>query len=99
MWIETRICAPGSLGLADLSGVVDFALVYAVLHEVPDRERFLREIRRTLRRDGTLFFGEPSSPVRPEDYKEEVSLITAVGFAGIPARHPERAMTAVFRKS
>jgi 2-polyprenyl-3-methyl-5-hydroxy-6-metoxy-1,4-benzoquinol methylase len=96
--IETRICAPESLGLADLSGAVDFALVYAVLHEVPDRQRFLREIHQTLRRDGMLFFGEPPGPVPPEDYEEEVSLIGAVGFAGIPARHPERPMTAVFKK-
>ena len=34
--IDARICPSDSLGLADLNGQIDFTLLMAVVHEVPD---------------------------------------------------------------
>ncbi len=96
--IETRVCTAESLEISDLYGQVDFALVYAVLHEVFNPRQFLREIHRALSRNGLLFFGEPSGPVRPPEFEEELSLIAGEGFVRIPSRHPDGPQSAVFGK-
>ncbi len=36
--IETRLCTQDSLGLEPLVGTIDFAVLFAVVHEVPARE-------------------------------------------------------------
>jgi 2-polyprenyl-3-methyl-5-hydroxy-6-metoxy-1,4-benzoquinol methylase len=94
--IETRVCSSESLQIADLCGQVDFALAYAVLHEARDPERFLRDIHQALSADGLLFFGEPSGPVSPSEFEEEISFIKQMGFVQTPSRHPGRPMSAVF---
>ena len=64
--IETRVCSQGSLGVRDLEGEVDFALAYAVVHEVPDAARFLAEIGEALARGGRLLIAEPRGHVSSE---------------------------------
>jgi ubiquinone/menaquinone biosynthesis C-methylase UbiE len=96
--IETRVCTPESLEISDLHGQVDFALAYAVLHEAFNPRQFLREIHRALGQNGLLFFGEPSGPVRPSEFEEELALIAGAGFVRIPSRHPAGHQCAVFAK-
>jgi len=96
--IETRVCTGESLQIADLAGQVDFALVYAVMHESRDPQRFLRDIHRALRKDGVLFFGEPAGPISPLEFEQEIALIKQMDFAEIPSRHPHRPMSTVFCK-
>ena len=48
---------------------VDFALSMWVAHEVPDRERFFRQIRGLLKPDGRFLLAEPKFHVRKELYK------------------------------
>ncbi|MBE0427740.1 MAG: class I SAM-dependent methyltransferase [Nitrospirae bacterium] len=52
--IETRICNQNSLGLDDLNEKVDFALAFAVVHEVPNVTQFFSEIHKTLKPSGML---------------------------------------------
>lgn len=40
--IEVRACRENSLCIGDLIGAVDFALAFAVVHEVPEAETFFR---------------------------------------------------------
>ena len=40
--IDPRVCDRSGLGLEDLGGTVDFALAFALVHEVPDAEVVLR---------------------------------------------------------
>ena len=51
--IETRRCGADTLGLADLAGCVDFALVFAVAHEIPDVGKLMVELAALLSRGGT----------------------------------------------
>jgi len=39
--VDGRVGSPQSMALADLQGEVDFSLAFAVVHELPDAERFL----------------------------------------------------------
>ena len=84
--IELRVCTPTSLGIDDLAQKIDFALVFAVVHEVPDAKRFLSEILRSLRKGGSLLFSEPSGHVSGEAFGGTLSIAQLLGFriAGSP---------------
>ena len=78
--IELRVCTPTSLGIDDLGEQVDFALVFAVLHEVPDAKRFLSEIQRSLRKGGLLLFSDPAGHVSREAFGGTLAIAQALGF-------------------
>src|SRR5271157_4508110 len=42
--VETRLASEDGMRLADLAGRVDFALAFAMVHEVPDAGRFFGEV-------------------------------------------------------
>ena len=44
--LDARLAAPDSLGLADVTGMVDFTLAFAVVHELPAAAPFFREVAR-----------------------------------------------------
>jgi ubiquinone/menaquinone biosynthesis C-methylase UbiE len=66
--IETRRCGADSLGLADLAGCVDFALAFAVAHEVPDVRRLMDELAALLAPAGRVLLAEPSGHVSAEEF-------------------------------
>jgi ubiquinone/menaquinone biosynthesis C-methylase UbiE len=78
--IELRVCTPTSLGIDDLAEKIDFALVFAVVHEVPHPERFLSEIQRSLRKGGALLFSEPAGHVSREAFGGTLSIAQRLGF-------------------
>jgi ubiquinone/menaquinone biosynthesis C-methylase UbiE len=78
--IELRVCTPTSLGIDDLAQKIDFALVFAVVHEVPDAKRFLSEILGSLRKGGELLFSEPAGHVSREAFGATLSIAQLLGF-------------------
>jgi len=84
--IELRVCTPTSLCIDDLAQKVDFALVFAVVHEVPDAKRFLSEIQRSLGKGGLLLFSEPAGHVSREAFGGTLATAQILGFriAGSP---------------
>ncbi len=78
--IETRGCTADSLGLADLAGRVDFALVFAVAHEVPDVARLMAELAAVLSPQGRALLAEPSGHVSAEDFAASIAAAEAAGF-------------------
>lgn len=77
--IAIRLAGSGSLGVADLAGKVDFALAFALVHELPDAARFFTEIGATLKPGATLLFAEPSGHVTAPQFETEVQLAVAAG--------------------
>ncbi len=75
--IRFCLAAPAGLGV---SGPVDFVLTFWMVHEVPDRERFLKEIHRLLRPGGTWLFAEPPIHVTAAAFQKTVSLAQSLGF-------------------
>jgi len=78
--IELRVNTPASVGIDDLLEKVDFALVFAVLHEVPDAKQFLLEIHKSLRKGGSLLFSEPAGHVSREEFDGALAVAQRLGF-------------------
>jgi ubiquinone/menaquinone biosynthesis C-methylase UbiE len=88
--IETRQVTHDGMGLADLDGRVDFALAFAMVHEVPDASHFLAEVSRALKPGGTLLFAEPRGHVTEARFGETLELAARVGL-GLRSRPAIRA--------
>jgi ubiquinone/menaquinone biosynthesis C-methylase UbiE len=78
--IDHRVCNKNGLGLEDLGGKVDFALAYAVVHEVPDAEVFFRQVHSTLRPGGTCLVAEPKGHVSEKKFEETLATAEKTGF-------------------
>ena len=78
--IETRICPSTSLGIDDLVDRVDFALAFAVLHEMPDARETFTGIHRSLRAGGRLLLAEPSGHVTIEEFARTTATAKECGF-------------------
>ncbi|HEX8711016.1 MAG TPA: class I SAM-dependent methyltransferase [Terracidiphilus sp.] len=96
--IETRLVQPGSMGLDDLRGAADFALVFAVVHEVPSAAGFFAEIASALKRGGLLLFAEPAGHVSPEDFESEIKAAQLAGLAEISRPSVRRSHAGLLKK-
>lgn len=79
--IDARLVQPQSMGLEDLAGRADFALAFAVVHEIPDNARFFSETAAALKPGGLLLLVEPSGHVTPAEFDQELSLASQAGLA------------------
>ena len=81
--VETRLARPGSMEIPDLAGQVDFALVFAVVHEMPDEKSFFAELSASLKNRGTALFVEPAGHVNAGKFEEELRAAAAAGLVPI----------------
>jgi len=77
--IEPRSCSGHSLNIDDLGNQVDFALAFAIVHEVPDPESFFRQIFLTLKPGGSLLFSEPKGHVSELKFKKSIDIAINIG--------------------
>jgi ubiquinone/menaquinone biosynthesis C-methylase UbiE len=68
--IRTRRAEPERLGLSEPA---DFALAFAVLHEVPNRRAFLAEAASFLKPKGKLLLVEPRGHVSEQAFRDELA--------------------------
>lgn len=66
--IDLRLAAADRLGVDDLHGTVDVALAFAMVHEVPDRRAFFKEIFGALKHGGRILFAEPAPHVGAKSF-------------------------------
>ncbi|MBN1130166.1 MAG: class I SAM-dependent methyltransferase [Chitinispirillaceae bacterium] len=78
--IETRLIQADSLGVADLECRFDFALAFAVVHEVPDQAVLFRELHAALKPGGALLIADPRSHFSEKEYKHALDLSADAGF-------------------
>ncbi len=78
--LDARVCSQDSLGLQDLTGKIDFALAFALVHEVPDKDNLFSEMRAAMKPDGKLLLAEPSGHVSKQAFEKSVSLAQSRGF-------------------
>ncbi|HUI63564.1 MAG TPA: methyltransferase domain-containing protein [Bacteroidota bacterium] len=97
--IETRLCRADSLGLKDLGAVADFALAFAVVHEVPEPKHLFGEIHSALKLNGTFLFCEPRGHVNREAFDGSVFLARSVGFSVRGEPKIRRSHSALMAKS
>src|SRR5208337_4107833 len=72
--IETRLCAQDSPGLELLAGTIDFALLFAVVHEVPARAALFAGVASALKLRANLLLAEPKGHVSAEDFARTLPL-------------------------
>lgn len=77
--VETRICMPHELSIADLTGTVDFAAAIHVIHETPDPEFTLDQIGSVLKTGARLLLMEPRGHVSPTAFAQTEASARAVG--------------------
>ena len=94
--ITTRICTPNSFGLDDLRGKIDFALAFAVVHEVPDASTLFSEIKKVIKPRGKLLVVEPKGHVSGKIFDITVSAAETKGFKVIDRPKIWRSRTALF---
>jgi len=75
--IKYHRCTHDSLGL---TGKADFALAFWMVHEVPDKQRFLSEIKEALKPQGQLLIAEPRLHVTRQTFDATISAALSAGF-------------------
>jgi len=96
--IETRISNQNSLGLSDLAGQVDFALAFALVHEVTDAAVFFEDIYNVMKQQGKFLVVEPTGHVSGKDFEAYVSCAVQVGFEIIDYPRIRRNRTVLLEK-
>ena len=96
--IETVLCSQDSLNLEAFTGKVDFALLFAVLHEVPGQARCFQQISKALKTGGLLLFSEPAGHVSLSAFWESVSLAEKNNFKVIEHPKIKRSHSVLFEK-
>jgi ubiquinone/menaquinone biosynthesis C-methylase UbiE len=94
--IELHKCEPDRLGIATQA---DFALVFAMLHEVPDQRRLLTEIHACLKPGGKLLLAEPPIHVTRKKFADEKAVAEQVGFSVVSEPHVRWCRAALFMKA
>jgi ubiquinone/menaquinone biosynthesis C-methylase UbiE len=97
--IETRLCSENELGLDDLAGRAELVTVFNVVHETPDRKRFLAECAEAVRTGGRLLLSEPQHHVSERDFDLEVAAVLDLGLSLEPAPVIRRRLTRLFRRA
>jgi tRNA A58 N-methylase Trm61 len=96
--IEARMVESNSMRASDLAGKVDFALAFALVHELPFPVHFFAELVATLKPDARVLFAEPAGHVKPEQFQAELKAAEQAGL--IPMEHPSirRSLTVLLKK-
>lgn len=78
--IENRTAKQNSLMIPDLSAAVDFALAFAIMHEVEDPARAFGEIFAVLKSGGKFLLAEPRGRVSASAFEETLRNAVQSGF-------------------
>lgn len=65
--------------VSELQGKLDFTLIFAVVHEVPDKKQLFNDIYNMLKPGGKVLFAEPKGHVTPADFDKSLQLAKAAG--------------------
>ncbi|MBI4596636.1 MAG: methyltransferase domain-containing protein [Candidatus Tectomicrobia bacterium] len=84
--IITRVCKPTSLCLDGLDGTIDFALAFAVVHEVHDVSKLFADLFPSLKYGAKCLIAEPKGHVSAHDFELTLSIGEQAGLrvAGKP---------------
>jgi len=97
--IETREAQPNSLGVEDLAAKVDFALAFALVHELPDAAAFFRQVAHTLKSDGTVLFAEPPGHVSKEAFRASVDAAKTAGLREVGTSQVSRSHAVILGRA
>jgi SAM-dependent methyltransferase len=97
--LDVRQATGSGLGLNDLDGQVDFALAFAIVHELPDQARFFADVHATLKAGGRMLVAEPRGHVDDPEFGATLRSATGAGFRVDGEPDVPRSRTAVLVKA
>jgi SAM-dependent methyltransferase len=98
--IETRVAETSNhMGLADLQGTVDFALAFAVVHEMPSATNFFAEVAPCLKPNGCVLMVEPAGHVPNNVFDDQVKAAEAAGLTMTERPKIWHSLTAVLKRA
>lgn len=96
--IDARISSQGSLKVDDIAGKIDFALAFALVHEVPDKDRLFAEIYKALKQAGELLLAEPKGHVSKPDFDKNIAIAQGAGFEVLRELEIKRSRAVLLRR-
>jgi SAM-dependent methyltransferase len=96
--VDSRLAAPDSMGLADLAGAVDFALAFAMVHELPAAGPFFSEVAAALKPGACLLLAEPPGHVKAARFEAELQAAAQAGLELVDRPPISRSRTALLKK-
>ena len=78
--VETRVCENDSLKIENLANTIDFALAFALVHEVPNKQKLFNQICQTLKPGKLLMISEPAGHVPRKDFDQTIGIAMENGF-------------------
>lgn len=81
--IETRLISEDGKAFSDLDQKIDFTLLFAVVHEVPDRQYLFKTLNAMMKNNSKLLIGEPKGHVSNDDFEQSIGFALNNGFKKI----------------
>jgi ubiquinone/menaquinone biosynthesis C-methylase UbiE len=97
--MELKRAMPNSLCLDGIERMYDFALAFAVVHEVPDQKAFFRELFVVLKPGALLLMADPLSRFSRKKYESALVIAGNTGFCKIGEPVIWKSRTAVLQKT
>ena len=79
--VSTHLLKAGPVDLGLYQGRMDFVLLFAVAHEVPDQEALFGELSKVLKPGGKLLFSEPAGHVSKSKFEASIRVAEGKGFS------------------
>lgn len=83
---------------SDFFEKLDFVLIFAVVHEVPDQAGLFKEIYSMLKPGGKVLFAEPKGHVKPENFEKSLHLAETAGFTIANEKPIQKGLNALMLK-
>ncbi len=96
--IEPFLITGPVIDLGEFANKIDFVLLFAVAHEVPDQDLLFREIAKVLKPGGILLFSEPSGHVSKPEFFASVKKAEKQGFQQVEELIIRRANSLLLKK-
>jgi len=96
--IDPRLTTNDDLGISDLENQIDFALAFAVVHEVPDMKGFFSQVYPALKPDAKFLVAEPKGHVSESNFAKTISIAEKSGFVELGRPSIFRSRTILLRK-
>jgi len=76
----------------ELAGKLDFILLFAVVHEVPEKQQLFNELYKMLKSGGKVLFAEPKGHVTPSDFERSVFMACNAGLKVLPDKPMDKGL-------
>jgi ubiquinone/menaquinone biosynthesis C-methylase UbiE len=94
--ISLHKCPEGRIGVSE---PVDFVLAFYMLHEVPDQEKYFKELFSLFKSTGRFLAVEPPFHVSKSSFSETIKKANAAGFVTAESPRVFLGRTMVFKKA